>query len=57
MAEQFMGTNMLEQALVRAASHIFDGDFFMSERLFAQLVSQNPVYPEAHNEFAGYKLL
>jgi hypothetical protein len=57
MAEQFMGTNMLEQALVRAASHIFDGDFFMGERLFAQLVSQNPVYPEAHNEFAGYKLL
>lgn len=52
-----MGTNMLEQALVRAASHIFDGDFFMGERLLAQLVAQNPVYPEAHNEFAGYKLL
>ena len=48
---------MFEEALIRAASHIYDGDFFMGERLLAQLVARRPIYPEAHYEFAGYKLL
>jgi hypothetical protein len=46
----------LAQSLSRALELMWDGDFFMAERLFKQIEKQRPAFPEGLFEYGCFKL-
>jgi hypothetical protein len=48
--------HLLSQSLTRALELMWDGDFFMAERLFKQFEKHRPKFPEGLFEYACFKL-